>query len=273
VLGKRADRAEYTALFEKIKQAYLEEFVTARGRLASNTQTAYSLALAFDLLPEPLDRMAAERLAADVRKFGHITTGFLGTPLICHALTEYGYTDLAYMLLNRREYPSWLYPITKGATTIWERWDGIKPDGTFQDKGMNSFNHYAYGAIGDWLYRNTAGLNPDPREPGYRRLLIHPRPGGGLMSAKASLLTMYGPAESAWRLTRDRFELEATVPANSRATIILPNTESGSVTENGKAIASAAGITAVRQQERDVVIEAGSGSYRFVCERRPEAEE
>ena len=180
VLGKKEDADFYTGLLDHIRSAFQKEFVTPNGRLSSNTQTAYSLALAFDLLPESQRKQAAERLAADVRAFQHITTGFLGTPLICQVLSNYGYLDEAYMLLDRTEYPSWLYPITKDATTIWERWDGIKPDGSFQDKGMNSFNHYAYGAIGEWMYRTMAGIEIDPKQPGYKHILIQPRPGGGL---------------------------------------------------------------------------------------------
>jgi hypothetical protein len=176
ILGKTEDASTYAALLEKIQAAFQKEFVTPNGRLSANTQTAYSLALAFDLLPEAQRKGAAERLAQDVRKFGHLTTGFLGTPLLCQVLSDYGYLDEAYMLLNRKEYPSWLYPVTKGATTIWERWDGIKPDGSFQDKGMNSFNHYAYGAIGEWMYRVSAGIDIDPQHPGYKHILIQPRP-------------------------------------------------------------------------------------------------
>ncbi|MGC1617908.1 MAG: family 78 glycoside hydrolase catalytic domain, partial [Candidatus Acidiferrum sp.] len=174
VLGKNDDAAEYAALEDKITSAFQREFVTPNGRLASNTQTAYALALAFGLLPESERAEAAARLAADVRKFGHLTTGFLGTPLLCQTLSDYGYLDEAYMLLNHKEYPSWLYPVTKGATTIWERWDGIKPDGTFQSPSMNSFNHYAYGAIGDWMYRVVAGIELDESVPGYKHIFLQP---------------------------------------------------------------------------------------------------
>ena len=120
------------------------------------------LALEFNLLPEEMRTVAAARLAKEIRERGHLTTGFLGTPYLCHVLSRYGYLDEAYMLLNREDYPSWLYPVKQGATTIWERWDGQKPDGSFQDKGMNSFNHYAYGAVGDWMYRVMAGIDIDP---------------------------------------------------------------------------------------------------------------
>ncbi len=180
VLGKKEEAAEYAALLPKIKEAWVREFVTSTGRVGENTQTAYALALQFDLLPENLRAEAARRLAAEVKSRGHLTTGFVGTPYLCHVLSRYGHADLAYRLLLREEYPSWLYPVKQGATTIWERWDGQKPDGSFQSVGMNSFNHYAYGAIGEWMYRVVAGLELDPREPGYRHVLAQPQPGGRL---------------------------------------------------------------------------------------------
>ena len=204
VLGKTEDAAEYAALENKIAGAFQKEFVTPNGRLASNTQTAYALALAFGLLPESERAEAAARLAADVRKFGHLTTGFLGTPLLCQTLSDYGYLNEAYMLLNRKEYPSWLYPVTKGATTIWERWDGIKPDGSFQDPSMNSFNHYAYGAIGDWMYRVLAGIELDEHAPGYKHTFIQPHPGGGLTHASASVDSMYGRVSSGWEIANGK---------------------------------------------------------------------
>ena len=204
VLGKKDDAAFYAALLPKIKDAFRREYVTAAGRVGENTQTAYALALQFDLLPEEMRAEAARRLATEVRTRGHLTTGFVGTPYLCHVLSRFGYTDVAYMLLNRQEYPSWLYPVKQGATTIWERWDGQKPDGTFQDAGMNSFNHYAYGAIGEWMYRVVAGLELDPAEPGYKHVLVQPQPGGGLTSAVARLATLYGETASGWSVANGR---------------------------------------------------------------------
>ena len=148
-----------------------------------------------------------------MRERGHLTTGFLGTPYLCHVLSRYGYLDEAYLLLNREEYPSWLYPVKQGATTIWERWDGQKPDGTFQDKGMNSFNHYAYGAIGDWMYRVMAGIDIDPAAPGYKHILVQPQPGGGFTSVKAAHESPYGTVASAWTLDNGAFALTVEVPA------------------------------------------------------------
>ena len=222
VLGKTQDAAEYAELQRKIKAAFQREFVTPNGRLSSNTQTAYVLALTFNLLPDSMHAEAAERLAADVRRFGHLTTGFLGTPGLTWALSDSGHLDEAYLLLNRQEYPSWLYPVTKGATTIWERWDGIKPDGTFQDAGMNSFNHYAYGAIGAWMYGVVAGIRIDETNPGYKHILIAPRPGGGLTFAKAAVESQYGRVASEWQIKDGNLKLQVTIPPNTTATVTMP---------------------------------------------------
>lgn len=268
ILGKSEDAAQYAALLAGIKKAFLAEFVTPNGRLASNTQTAYSLALAFDLLPDDLRTMAAERLAKDVRTFKYITTGFLGAPVICPVLSEYGYFDEAFMLLNRKTYPSWLYPITKGATTIWERWDGIKPDGTFQDKGMNSFNHYAYGAIGEWLYRYVAGIEIDPRRPGYQHSIIQPHAGGGLTFAKASHESLYGTVASGWELKDGRMNVAVEIPANTSATIILPDAVLEKTGEGGRPLSQGDGIRSFLQKGGAVIVEVGSGKYKFSCERQ-----
>ncbi|MES2827957.1 MAG: glycoside hydrolase family 78 protein [Bacteroidota bacterium] len=223
VLGKTDDIAKYGALLQNIKNAYVKEYMTPNGKLVSNTQTAYVLALQFDMLPETLRQQAAERLVANVRDYGnHLTTGFLGTPYLCHVLSRFGFDNVAYDLLMQESYPSWLYPVKMGATTIWERWDGIKPNGSFQTPDMNSFNHYAYGAIGDWMYKNVSGINPVSTAPGYKAILIAPKPGGKLTSASAELDTSYGTVKSAWTLKDGLFKLDVTVPANTKATVVLP---------------------------------------------------
>ncbi len=263
VLGRDADAREYRQLFERIRDAFDREYLTATGRLASNTQTAYALTLAFDLAPDSLRADLGQRLADDVDRFGHLTTGFLGTPHLLFALSSTGHLAEAYKLLLRREYPSWLYPITRGATTVWERWDGIKPDGSFEDVSMNSFNHYAYGAVGSWMYRVAAGLDLDPAEPGYRHVLVQPHPGGGLTDARAELETGYGAAASGWRRDGDRLVVTAVVPPNTHATIRLPGARLDQVTEGTTPVAAAAGIRAARQDGDDVVVESGSGRYQF----------
>ncbi len=263
VLGKKDDAARYAEQLGRIKSAFRREFVTETGRVGEDTQTAYTLALQFDLLPEDLRPVAAKRLAQEVRTRKHLTTGFLGTPYLCHVLVRYGYLDEAYMLLNREEYPSWLYPVKQGATTIWERWDGLKPDGSFQSAGMNSFNHYAYGAIGEWMYRVIAGIEIDEAAPGYKHILIQPRPGGGFTSARASHQTMYGQVSSAWTLKDGTFELAVEIPANTRATVRLPGAQLASVTEGGRPVGASNGIAAPKQVGGDVTLEVGSGLYRF----------
>lgn len=225
VIGKNADAAHYQNLFEKTCQAFCHHFVTPAGRLANQTQTAYLLALYFDLLPQSQRQAAADWLAADIRQRGtHLSTGFVGSPYINHVLSRFGHMDVAYDLLNQTTFPSWLYPVTQGATTIWERWDSYHHERGFQSVGMNSFNHYAYGAIGAWLYQTVAGIEIDPAKPGYKHILIAPRPGGGLTFAKATFDSVYGPIASAWQIDdAGVFTLDVTIPANTTATVTLPN--------------------------------------------------
>jgi len=264
-LGHNEDAAKYATLLDQIKQAFQKEYVTVTGRLASNTQTAYTLALAFDLLPTEMRAGAAARLANDVKAFGnHLTSGFLGTPYLCHVLSSNGYLDIAYALLLQETYPSWLYPVKMGATTIWERWDGIKANGAFQDAGMNSFNHYAYGAIGEWLYRVVAGLEIDPAQPGYKHILIQPQPGGNLTYARASLQSRYGQIESAWKIAGGRFSLAIDIPANTSATVKLPAAILEKALESNQPLSKVRGILSAQQDGKIVVIKVGGGKYEFV---------
>ncbi|MEN8254409.1 MAG: glycoside hydrolase family 78 protein [Verrucomicrobiota bacterium] len=233
ILGKAKDVRFYSGLLEKIKVAFDDEFISRNGRVGSNTQTAYALALAFDLVPEEKEAQAAARYASDIRKFGHITTGFVGTPLVCLVLSKYGYNEEAFNLLTRKEYPSWLYPVTKGATTIWERWDGIKPDGSFNTKPafadagdedmMNSFNHYAYGAIGDWMYKVVAGIDFGEAGAGFKKIVIKPVIAGGLTNASATHESMYGTISSSWRIDGGQVVLEVEIPPNTTAEVFAPD--------------------------------------------------
>jgi alpha-L-rhamnosidase len=263
ILGKDADVRDYSQLLEKIKEAFAKEYITPNGRMVSNTQTAYVVALSFGLIPEELEAVAAERLASDVNAFGHLTTGFLGTPDLCHILTKYGYLEEAYRLLYRTEYPSWLYPVTQGATTIWERWDGQKPDGTFQNPGMNSFNHYAYGAVGDWLYRKVAGIDIDPAIPGFKSIVIKPHPGGEMNQVKAAHRSPYGKISSSWEIREGKFFLTVHIPVNVTAAVYVPSTAE-SLEINGEAAEGPEKVTAGGTGYHYLKVKKGSGRYTFV---------
>ncbi|GHO64113.1 alpha-L-rhamnosidase [Ktedonobacter sp. SOSP1-52] len=229
VLGRQDEARHYSELANEVRRAFVAEYVTANGRIVSDTPTAYTLALAFGLLSEEKQRASAgKQLVGLVRDSGyHISTGFVGTPLICDALCSVGAYDAAYRLLLQRECPSWLYPVTMGATTIWERWDSLLPDGTINPGEMTSFNHYALGAIGDWLHRVLGGLAS--ASPGYRRISIAPRPGGGLSRATVRHQTPYGLASVAWRIANRQMSLEVVVPPNTTAVVTLPGSDEASL--------------------------------------------
>jgi len=263
-LGKNDDVDTYTELLKKIKKAFLKEYVTPAGRTVSSTQTAYLLTLQFDLLPEGERDQLAARLVQNIKDYGnHLTTGFLGTPFLCHVLTRFGYDDMAYTLLLQDTYPSWLYPVKKGATTIWERWDGIKADGQMQSPSMNSFNHYSYGAIGDWMYRVMAGINTDDKETGYKKIIIAPHPGGNLNMVNANLETIYGHVNSEWQLNNGIMNMTVTVPVNSTAQVILPKAAQTEVTEGNEPVKDVEAISDVKKDGADLKLNLGSGTYHF----------
>ncbi|MCK4967247.1 alpha-L-rhamnosidase, partial [bacterium] len=268
VLGKTDDASKYTELLRKVKDAFMKEYMTPNGRSISNTQTAYVLALHFDMLPEFLRARAAERLVQNIKKYkDHLTTGFLGTPYLCHVLSRFGYTDVAYTLLMQETYPSWLYPVKMGATTIWERWDGIKPDGSFQTSSMNSFNHYAYGAIGDWMYRVAAGIDTYEDSPGYKKIRIKPHIGGGLTYVAADFETYYGKISSHWKLENKKVVLDVEIPVNTTATVYVPAASADAVLENGNALSSLKEIELSGTENGYVVLRVGSGKYHFTASR------
>jgi alpha-L-rhamnosidase len=228
-LGRDTESAHYLSLAAKVRDTFARQFVTPAGRLLSDTPTAYALAIQFDLLPDPCQRArAGERLAQLVRESSYrISTGVLGTPVICDALCDTGQHDVAFRLFDERGCPSWLFPVTLGATTIWERWDSLRPDGSINPGAMTSFNHYALGSVADWLYRTVGGLAP--AEAGYRRLVFQPRPSGNLTHAQVRHRTPYGTAACAWSIEGERIEVEITIPANTTATVNLPGSDAGSV--------------------------------------------
>ncbi|MBI1336712.1 MAG: Bacterial alpha-L-rhamnosidase [Phycisphaera sp.] len=274
-LGKKSDARKYASLFKKVKAAFQRRFVTPDGRLVSDTQTAYALALNFNLLPDALLPRSAEFLAHDVQhgRFGRyptnnrqpsITTGFVGCSLINPALSDNGSNDLAYKLLLNEKYPSWLMPVVHGATTIWERWDGWTEKKGFQNPGMNSFNHYSLGAVGQWLYSHVAGLRIDPEHPGFARAIIQPQPGQGLTHASFTYDSLHGRYRSAWKIEGDTLHIDVEIPANTGATIVLPTADAGRVKESGQPIDKAAGLRPLSpDDEGRVMLDAVAGSYRF----------
>ena len=221
LLGGVADAERYAALAADVRAAFNREYVTPAGRVASDSQAAYALALEFGLLGTPAQvARAGERLRELVRDGGYrIATGFLGTPLIADALQSAGDVPKAYRMLSETSCPSFLYPVTMGATTIWERWDSMLPDGTINPGDMTSFNHYALGAVADWMHRSIAGIAPGA--PGYRHVLVRPRPGGAISSASARLDSVYGRIEVAWRTHDDQVTIEVTIPPNTTAALQL----------------------------------------------------
>jgi alpha-L-rhamnosidase len=213
VLGQKEDSIYYSVLLDKIQSALLRRYMPLPA-----TETGYLLPLAFGLLPDSLRGGIVERLVKCVHEHDDmLSTGFLGTPCLLPVLTRYGHTDLAYKILMQEAPPSWLYPVKMGATTIWEKWDAISPDGKVGEK---SLNHYAYGAVGDWLYRDVAGIMEE--EAGYRRIRIAPHPGGGLSWVNAGYDCLYGRIVSNWKTEAGRFRLHVEIPENTSAEVYLP---------------------------------------------------
>jgi alpha-L-rhamnosidase len=245
VLGRGETARRYGSLAEHVRKTFGERFVAPDGRIEGDTQTGYLLALAFDLLPAALVPRAVARLAELVEAAGPgVTTGFLGVGLIAPVLDAHGRADLAHALLRRTEAPSWLHPLRHGATTIWERWDGYTEERGFQAAAMNSFNHYALGSVGEWLYQGVAGLGQAPGSAGYRELLIRPRP-GGLAAASAEYESVRGTVRSAWTREDGRFRLRVTVPPGATATVLVPTRDPGTVREGGVPVAEAPGVRVV----------------------------
>lgn len=233
ICGKKEDYEVYYKLACDLKKSFAEHFLREDGTPAIDTQTAQILALQFDLIPEDAKTKTASCLKKLIEENGgHLVTGFMGTPYICHALSDNGFTDEAYELLLKQDFPSWLYQVTKGATTVWEHWDGLKPDGSMWSPDMNSFNHYSYGSIGEWIYKNIGGLSADAQNPGYHHFTVSPKINGKLRSAEMSFRSIYGTIASSWKLSENgKLLLDVTVPVNTSASVSvngIPGTECGS---------------------------------------------
>jgi alpha-L-rhamnosidase len=252
VLGK--DPAIYEELFSKVRDAFDTSFVLSDGKIEGNTQTAYVLALTMDLLPASARQSAADRLVKLIKARGwHLSTGFLGTPRLLFALSENGHTDVAYRLLLQTSFPSWGYQISKGATTMWERWDAIKPNGAFQDQRMNSFNHYAYGSVGEWMYQNLAGIRPGG--PGFQKIIIKPKPSDKVHSVSSRYDSQYGPISVNWQEKKGRFSLDVGIPVNTSAVIWVPAAKGRKIDGDG--------ANFLYRRDGYVVYQAGSGIYHL----------
>ncbi len=268
-LGRAVAAERDRALFGQIREAFRREFIADDGRITSDEQTAYLLALGFNLMPDNLREKATAHL---VRKFSekddHLATGFLGTPLVTPVLSDTGHADLAFKVLLQESYPGWLFSVKNGATTIWERWDSWTPEKGFHPDGMNSFNHYAYGSVIGWLYDTVAGLKPDASGAGWKHFEVAPTPGGGLTHAKASLETPYGAAASEWRIANGRFELDVTVPANTQARIALPAASTNGVTEDGRPLTELHDASPARTEQGRVTFTVPAGAYHFAVPQK-----
>jgi alpha-L-rhamnosidase len=265
VVGRFDDAKKYIKLLNDIKSAFNEAYVGPDGSVKGNTQTAYVLALYMDLLPDEVRPLAANHLVEDIKKRDwHLSTGFLGVGYLLPVLTEYGHLDVAYQLLNRETYPSWGYSIRHGATTIWERWDGWTEQNGFQDPGMNSFNHYSLGSVGEWLYRYVAGIDLDQEIPGYKQIVIHPRPGGSLNYAMAAYESIHGKIISQWEMKDDSFALNVTIPVNTTATVHVLGNNHSSITEGGLPVSEADDIKFLGVRDGKTLFRVGSGEYKFV---------
>lgn len=261
--GREEATARFRALYEDVRAAFAARFIDADGKVGSGSQAGYAMAIDMGLVPaERLDAVGQRFVDAIKARGWHLSTGFLGTPHLLPALSAVGRDDVAYRLMLEKQYPSWLYEVTMGATTTWERWDSIRPDGSFQDPGMNSFNHYAYGAVGEWMYSSIGGIQST--RPGYSTFRVAPRPGGGLTHATVSHDSPYGEIRSAWRtVSDDQLTLDVTVPANTVARVHVPAVSERAVFEGGSLAADAPGVRFVRMQDGAAVFEVGSGDYAF----------
>jgi len=262
-LGDTTAATGYLALSADIRRAFTTAYVAADGTVQGNSQTGYAMALGLGLVTDPgLRAKVGEKFVAKLALTDyHLRTGFIGTPLLLPALSSIGRDDLAYKMLLHTDYPSWGYEVANGATTMWERWNSIMPDGSFGPVDMNSFNHYAYGAVGDWMFQHIGGLAP--LAPGYRRSRIAPAIGGGLTSGSGRLETVYGPLSSAWRTVGSGVELTVTVPVNTVAEVRIPASAQWMVTEGGRPAYRAEGVRFLRMAGGAAVFEVGSGSYTF----------
>lgn len=264
VLGHTSEVEELKALGDSVRFAFEKEFIDSQGKLTTEneTQTGYLMALGFELVSEEKADKVLPHLIAKIEEADqHLRTGFLGTPLLATVLDKYGYTDLMYTLLFKETYPSWFYSINQGATTMWERWNSYSHEDGFGNAGMNSFNHYAYGAIGQWMYERIAGISP--LLPGYKKILIAPVIGSKLEYAKAEYNSVYGRISSGWKKLENGLELNVTIPPNTTAEIVIPVKEGMKLLLDSEEISNRSDVTFIKQNKSSIVLETLPGSYLF----------
>jgi len=264
-LGKHEDANKFSQLFRHTRQAFIDRFITRDGMLVGQTQTGYLLALYFDLVPEHLKEPLTAALLKDIEvtRKNHMSTGFVGTPYINQVLTDVGRVDLAYTLLLQKTFPSWLYSVIHGATTIWERWDGWTEENGFHDPGMNSFNHYAYGAVGTWMYENIAGIRTDPQTPGFKHIILAPTPGGELTHARGVYQSPYGEIKSGWHYDDQDLIWEVSIPPNTTGTVHIPASPNDKIFEGDSPITAATGVEFIQSTDQAQIYRVVSGSYRI----------
>lgn len=262
-IGRDADADEYEGLFRDVKTAFVKAFVKADGTIESDTQTVYALAIRFGLVDPTI---AAAHLARVIARCGgRIHTGFLGVSSMLPALTQAGLVDIAYGLALSAEYPSWGFSITKGATTIWERWDGCEPDGPPEKRGeLSSLNHYAFGSIGEWLYAVIGGLRFDESSPGLAHVVLHPVAGGGITWARLEYRSARGLIACSWERSGTALTLRVTIPVGASATVHVPCSDPGLVTESGVSIGRAGAVETIGMGEGEVRYRVAAGTYCFV---------
>lgn len=263
-LGKQADAERFATMASRVKAVFQDEWLSVDGHLKVDTQTAYLLALAFDLVPEEMRDPVAQHLVDNIAGLDwHLSTGFVG---ICHLnpiLTLMGHADVAYRLLCNEDYPSWLYPILHGATTIWERWNGWTEEEGFFNPQMNSFNHYSLGSVSEWLYRHVAGIELDPVVPGFKRFIIKPYVDDRLSYAEGSYRSIHGTIESRWERTKDGLRLHVVVPPNTNARVYYPCAPDSTLLESGVPIAEVPMLRLRGHDGSATLLEVPAGHYEF----------
>jgi alpha-L-rhamnosidase len=265
-LGRSDDAARFAGMFAAIRAAFQREWLLGDGQLAVETQTAYLLALAFDLLPREVRSSAARRLADNLREQGfHLSTGFIGVGHLNPQLTLAGHADVAYRLLLQDTYPAWLYPVKNGATTIWERWNGWTEEAGFFNPFMNSFNHYSLGSVGEWLFRHVAGIELDTETPGSQHFALCPFVGDGLSYVRARMSTLHGEVVSGWRKEPDRLIWSIRIPANTSAAVGVPAGDPASISLDGLPLSEHPLAQHVQREAGRSWLTLPAGAYDFVC--------